>query len=124
MTRSEALSVRVIATEEGRVNNSWMACAVEGELVAAEDIASAVVAGLLRYGDGATQVFRPDGSTTYTENGHETRGEWSLEGGRFCSFWPPSYRACYDLRWIVENGDVIGLRFDDGGAQFDGRYEK
>lgn len=58
-----------------------------------------------------------------TEQGHDTRGEWSVLDGRFCSFWPPSYRACYDLRWIVENGEVTGLRFDDRGNRFDGRYE-
>lgn len=106
------------------MNNSWKARAVDGEAVAVDDIAPALIAGLLRYDDGAMQVFRADGSTTYTEHGHETRGDWSLDGGRFCSFWPPSYRACYDLRWIVENGEVTGLRFDDGRSQFDGRYEK
>lgn len=83
-----------------------------------------MVAGLLRYDDGATQIFRTDGSTTYTEQGHETHGEWSVEGGRFCSFCPPSYRARYDLRWIVENDEVTGLRFDDRGVQFDGRFER
>jgi hypothetical protein len=106
------------------VNDSWKARAVGGELVAAEDIAAAVVAGPLKYDDGARQVFVPDGSTTYTEQGHDTRGEWSVENGRFCSFWPPSYRAYYDLRWIVDNGEVVGLRFDDGSAQFDGLYAR
>lgn len=106
------------------MSDSWKSRAVDGEPVAAEDIATAVVAGPFRYADGARQIFRPDGTTTYTERGHETRGEWSVTGGRFCSFWPPSYRACYDLRWIVENGEVTGLRFDDRGNRFDGRYER
>ena len=40
------------------------------------------------------------------------------------SFWPPSYRACYDLHWIVENGGVVGLKFTelDRGSVFVGRY--
>lgn len=29
-----------------------------------------------------------------------------------------------DGELVVENGEVTGLRFDDGSAQFDGRYEK
>lgn len=66
------------------MNNSWKGRAIDGEPVAAEDIASAVVAGPLRYDDGARQVFRPDGSTTYTEHGHETRGKWqpAVDGDR------------------------------------------
>jgi hypothetical protein len=24
------------------------------------------------------------------------------------SFWPPSYRASYDLRWMVEDGAIVG----------------
>jgi Alkylmercury lyase len=42
----------------------------------------------------------------------------------FGSFWPPSYRASYDLRWMVEDGAIVGLRFTElgRGSQFDGRY--
>lgn len=44
--------------------------------------------------------------------------------GHFGSFWPPSYRARYDLHWMVENGAIVGLRFTelDRGSRFDGRY--
>lgn len=74
-----------------------------GDVVLAEDIAYAVTRGPLRYADGATQTFDPAGGTVYVEYGRSTRGEWYLDAtGRFCSFWPPSYRACYDVRWIVE----------------------
>jgi hypothetical protein len=105
------------------MTDPWRSHAVDGEPVAPDDIAPAVLAAPLRYADGAHQIFRPDGSTTYTEHGAETHGEWSVEAGRFCSFWPPTYRACYDLRWIVAHGELTGLRFDDGRAQFDGHYE-
>ena len=93
--------------------------------VAAEQIPLALTAGNFVYDDGATQVFEQDGATTYVEHGRETRGRWHVDDkGRFCSFWPPSYHACYDLRWIVEGENIVGLRFTElqGGTHFDGRY--
>jgi hypothetical protein len=92
--------------------------AVDEDPVAPEDIAAAVTAGPFRYDDGASQIFEPTGSTTYTEQGRASLGEWSVDdNGRFCSFWrPPSYRACYDLRWVVENGAVVGLTFIKSSA--------
>jgi hypothetical protein len=99
--------------------------ASDGARVSAEQITIAVTAGELVYDDGATQTFAPDGSTRYLEGGRPTMGEWTVdEDGRFCSFWPPSYRATYDLRWIVENDVIVGLRFFglDGDTHFDGRY--
>jgi hypothetical protein len=47
----------------------------------------------------------------YVENGRPTRGEWYVDDdGHFASFWPPSYRARYDFRWMVEDGAIVGLR--------------
>ena len=64
-------------------------------------------AGVLRRCD---QAFEADGRTTYVENGRPTRGEWYVDDdGHFGSFWPPSYRASYDLRWMVEDGAIVGL---------------
>jgi hypothetical protein len=55
-----------------------------------------------------------------------TAGElvFSDGDGHFGSFWPPSYRASYELRWMVENGAVVGLRFTElgRGSRVDGRY--
>jgi hypothetical protein len=96
-----------------------------GETVIADDIAVAVTRGELVYEDGSTQTFTRDGTTTYVENGRRTRGEWYVDGdGRFCSFWPPRYRATYELHWVVENERIIGLRFSDSskGTEFNGRY--
>ena len=93
--------------------------------VPAEQIPCALTAGNFVYEDGATQVFDAAGATTYIENGRETRGQWYVDDeGRFCSFWPPSYRACYSLRWIVQGGNIVGLRFTElqGGSSLDGRY--
>lgn len=99
--------------------------ASDGDMVAPELIPRALTAGELVFSDHATQVFEADGGTTYVENGRPTRGEWYVgDNGRFGSFWPPSYRASYDLRWIVEDGVIVGLRFIElgRGSQFDGRY--
>jgi len=95
------------------------------EPVQAAEIAEAVAAGSFSYDDGATQTFETSGATTYIEHGRPTRGEWYVDDeGRFCSFWPPTYRACYDLRWLVEDGKVVGLEFTEinRGETFIGRY--
>jgi hypothetical protein len=99
---------------------------VDGEPVVASLIPRAVTAGDLRFDDGATQTFAVDGHTRYVEpDGRATQGEWYVdEAGRFCSFWPPTYRACYDLLWIVEGDEIVGLSFTEPGRRerFDGRY--
>lgn len=97
----------------------------DGEPVPAAQITAAVTAGEFTYGDGSTQAFEPSGATTYVEDGRPTHGQWYVDDeGRFCSFWPPSYRASYDLRWVVENGRAVGLRFTETGrgSVFEGRY--
>jgi hypothetical protein len=99
---------------------------VDGEPVAASLIPLAVTAGELLFDDGATQSFEVGGDTSYIEaDGRPTEGKWYVdEDGRFCSFWPPTYRACYDLRWIVEGDEIVGLSFTglSQGTRFDGRY--
>ena len=101
--------------------------AVDGDPVATSLIPRAVTAGELRFDDGATQTFDPVGHTSYIEaDGRPTEGEWYVdEDGRFCSFWPPAYRACYDMHWIVEGDDIVGLSFRElsGDTRFDGRYK-
>ena len=98
--------------------------ASDGDTVTAEQIPLAVTAGPILYEDGSTQTFDAGGATTYVENGQPTAGEWYVDAdGRFCSYWPPSYRACYDLRWVVENGHITGLRFTHGASISVGRYQ-
>jgi hypothetical protein len=95
------------------------------DLVHADHMSAALTAGTLVFGGGATQVFTADGHTTFTEHGQPSQGEWWVVGdGTFGSYWPPSYRATYELRWAVENGVITGLTFTEtgGGARFDGRY--
>jgi hypothetical protein len=100
---------------------------IDGEAVATSLIPRAVTAGELLYDDGATQTFDVNGDTTYVEaDGRPTRGRWYVdEDGRFCSFWPPTYRACYGLLWIVEGDEIVGLSFTElgRGTRFDGRYK-
>ncbi len=88
-------------------------------------IPRALTAGELVFGDGATQVFRADGETTYVEHGRTSRGQWYVDDdGHFGSFWPPAHRARYDLSWMVEDGVIVGLRFVEpgGNTRFEGRY--
>lgn len=97
----------------------------DGDLVLAKDMSDALTAATLVFADGATQVFTADGKTTYVEHGRPTQGEWSIVAdGALSSFWPPDYRATYNVRWIVE-GAVTGLSFTQAerGDRFDGRYE-
>jgi hypothetical protein len=95
------------------------------EIVHADHMPTALTAGRLMFGDGATQVFTLDGHTTYTDRGRPTQGDWWVLGdGRFESFWPPDYKATYVLRWVVENGAITGLTFTEAerGTRFEGRY--
>jgi hypothetical protein len=70
-----------------------------GELVAADDMPSALTAATLVVGDGATPAFTAGGRTTYVEQARTTIGEWSVVSeGKFSSFWSPDYRASYTLR--------------------------
>jgi hypothetical protein len=98
----------------------------DGDDIDAADIPEALTAAPFVYSDGATQVFTPDGRTTFVENGAPTTGEWGVdESGKFWSFWPPSYRATYHVSWIVDaQGERAGVRFVDvrGGAPSEGRY--
>lgn len=99
--------------------------AENGARVGPEHIVRGITAGGSVYDNGAPQAFDNSGATTYVQAGRETHGEWYLdEDGRFCSFWPPSYRACYELCWIDEQGSVAGLRFTEigRGTVFAGRY--
>ena len=97
----------------------------DGDLVQAKDMRDALTVATLQFKDGATQVFTVDGRTTYVEQGRSSQGEWSIIGdGEFSSFWPPSYRATYALRWTVEDGAVTGLSFtqEETAERFEGRY--
>lgn len=96
-----------------------------GTPVGAADIAAAVTRAPFTYGDGATQVFTADGRTIYTERGSTTSGTWGVDDrGRFWSFWPPAYRATYDLVWIADADVAVGIRFTElgRGETFEGRY--
>lgn len=98
---------------------------VDGEPVAAVDMVAALTAAEFVFEDGATQTFTADGRTTYVERGRPSAGEWSVTGdGTFASFWPPTYRATYTVRWIAEDGVRVGVSFTDtrSGVRYDGRY--
>jgi hypothetical protein len=111
--------------EENMIQALENLAVADGDLVKPGHIPAALTAGSIAYDDGATQTFESGGGTTYVEHERPSHGEWYVDNeGRFCSFWPPGYRACYDLHWIVENGSVVGLTFTDveRGSVFVGRY--
>ncbi|WBB67676.1 hypothetical protein [Micromonospora sp. WMMD812] len=98
---------------------------VDGQPVDAADMIAALTAAQFVFPDGATQSFTAEGRTTYVDRGTPSVGEWSVAGdGTFASFWPPTYRATYTVRWIVEDGVRVGVSFTDtrSGVRYDGRY--
>lgn len=98
----------------------------DGDPVAPHHLAAAVTAAPLQYADGSRQWFLASGLTSFVANGHPTEGEWSVDDqSRFSSFWPPTYRATYDVTWLVTRGQITGLRFIDRrtGDLYDGHYD-
>ena len=83
-------------------------------------IRAALAARVLRYEDGATQNFFQDGRTLYEAGGGESWGKWWVEGGQYCSSWPPSdVAACYG---VAAQG--LEVRFTStGGTVTVGRYQ-
>ncbi|TDD29324.1 hypothetical protein E1218_04655 [Kribbella turkmenica] len=92
----------------------------DGEAVAPALVERVLTVGELVYADGATQVFDTNGGTTYVENGRPT--QWHTDGdGQFGSFWPPSHRNTYDLRWS-RTASSSGSASPSARTRFDGRY--
>jgi hypothetical protein len=48
----------------------------DGSRLAMADVVEAMTRTPSIYTDGATQVFTPDGQTTYVENGSQSQGAW------------------------------------------------
>lgn len=92
----------------GQAGAGWLA--MDGP-----EIEAALAGARLDYG-GAWQTFGADGTTTYNAGRGDSQGRWRVEGGRYCSQWPPADGwACYAmeredatgaLRFIGESGDV------------------
>lgn len=84
-------------------------------------ITAALAARVLQYEDGATQNFFQDGRTFYELGAGQAWGKWWVEGGRYCSAWPPSnVPACYgvdvqglEVRFTGTRGNVTVGRYVD-----------
>ncbi len=84
-------------------------------------ITAALSARVLRYEDGSSQNFFQGGRTLYAAGAGESWGKWWVEGGQYCSTWPPSdVAACYgvearglDVRFTGKGGDVSVGRYVD-----------
>ncbi|MFD5213330.1 hypothetical protein [Microbacterium sp. NPDC058345] len=105
-----------------------MSAREDGDRIAPDAVVEALTRAPFAYTDGTAQVFTADGRTTFTErNGATTSGEWGVdEKGRFWSFWPPSYRAEYDVSWVIDEGETVGVRFVElaRGTISVGRYAR
>lgn len=98
--------------------------AADGDPLRAEEAREVLRGAELVYDDGAIQQFAADGTTMYAEAGHQTHGEWAVDDdGSFTSFWPPSFRARYTLKWRVTN-QIVGLTFVNhgDGSVFSGNF--
>ncbi len=79
-----------------------------------EEIAGALTGRELTYENGAVQVFRESGATTYRVGAGLSEGRWRVEGDKYCSTWPPSAAwSCYALERERETGR---LRFVGAGG--------
>ena len=91
------------------------------------DIAAALTGTMPGYADGTAQSFAANGETVFTAtDGAQSIGHWRMEGGRYCSVWPPSdHWAWYDVKvagckidFVADDGSVaeatMGKRRKDG----------
>ena len=95
--------------------------AEEWRALTGAEIAGALVSRVIVYQGGQRQGFMADGFTTYESRDTVNMGEWRVEGGKYCSIWPPSdLWACYgvevkgiDVRFVGEGGEVTVGRYGD-----------
>ncbi len=84
-------------------------------------IGPALAARVVGYTDGTVQDFKADGTSLFQSFWSLRHGFWKVEGGRYCSQWPPRDDwTCYR----VEREDRgRALRFiDEAGQVTTGRY--
>lgn len=105
-----------------------MLCALASPAMADEwkpldqgSIALALSARVVQYEDGATQNFYSDGRTLYQVGTGTSWGKWWVEGGQYCSTWPPSeVKSCFSVeardlhvRFIGAGGDLTVGQYVD-----------
>lgn len=86
--------------------------------VPGDDLRATLEGRKLIYSSGAWQDFRATGRTLYNA-GRDSWGYWRVQGGQYCSMWPPSdLWACYEietasgaLRFVGASGDVTEATF-------------
>ncbi|MCB2136789.1 MAG: hypothetical protein KDE08_12735 [Rhodobacteraceae bacterium] len=79
------------------------------------EVGAALADRELTYEDGARQIFRAGGATTYFVGAGVSEGRWRIGGDEYCSNWPPSAGwSCYALARDTETGR---LRFAGAGGK-------
>jgi hypothetical protein len=110
MTKAMAIAL-VAAFWAGGAQAEWVQLEDAGITAALTDIE-------IVYDTGPTQRFYVSGRTFY-DDARPSWGYWRVEGGQYCSQWPPSAAwACYDIY-----GDGTGaVRFvGSAGDEYIGR---
>ncbi len=67
---------------------------------------------IIAVGKDTRQTFSAAGATTYTDSGRDTYGTWRVQGGKYCSQWPPAGGwSCYG---VLLDEDIGRLTWVDG----------
>ncbi|MDI3337374.1 hypothetical protein QKW60_13220 [Defluviimonas aestuarii] len=81
------------------------ALAEDWQALSGAEITEALAERKLTYENGAVQIFRESGATTYSVGSGLSEGRWRVEGDEYCSNWPPAaIWSCYALERDVETG--------------------
>ncbi len=72
-------------------------------------VMAALTGKVLAYADGTSQSFRTDGETVFfATDGKQSIGHWRVQGGQYCSVWPPSdHWACYEVKVAACKVDFV-----------------
>lgn len=68
----------------------------------------ALLPTIVAVGNQTRQTFSATGGTTYTDRGRDSFGSWRVQGGRYCSLWPPSGDwSCFQVHYDPDNGELV-----------------
>jgi hypothetical protein len=91
------------------------------ERVLTGDEIRALLPAIVVRGEASEQEFSPSGETIFTDHGKKSTGRWTVEGGRYCSTWPPNAaKACYAVSFEEgppDGGPAAIIWIDEGGGR-------
>ena len=86
-------------------------CPAQAEpVVLTNDGIRSLLPKIVAEGEQTRQVFSRSGATTYTDRGRDTYGTWRVDGGRYCSQWPPARNwSCYGVEFDPQTGILVWI---------------